>query len=43
MENFRIEYVLGHIEVFDRSGSFCFSADTMAEVMEELREAAAVA
>ena len=38
MEQFQIQYVFGHIEVFDRNGNFCFSADTMAEAMEELRE-----
>lgn len=38
MEQFHIQYVFDHVEVFDRSGNFCFSADTVAEAMEELRE-----
>ncbi len=38
MEPFHIQYVMDHVEVFDRSGRFCFSADTVAEAMEELRE-----
>lgn len=38
MESFHIQYVMDHVEVFDRYGRFCFSADTVAEAMEELRE-----
>ena len=33
-----IESVRGHYEVFAADGSFLFSADTKAEVMEELNE-----
>ena len=33
-----MRYVRGHVEVFDWRGEFCFSADSMAEAMEELRE-----
>lgn len=29
-------WVRGHIEVFDRAGRFCFSADSEREAMEEL-------
>lgn len=43
MDGFNIRYVLGHVEVFDRSGAFCFSADTVAEAMDELRDALAAA
>ena len=35
---FEIRYVMGHVEVFDANGCFCFSADNMAEAVEELRE-----
>lgn len=38
MERFDMRYVRGHVEVFDWRGEFCFSADSMAEAMEELRE-----
>ncbi|WP_264472888.1 hypothetical protein [Intestinibacillus massiliensis] len=27
--------VNGHVEAYDRSGAFCFSADTMQEAMAE--------
>ena len=37
MERFELRYVMGHVEVYD-GGVFCFSADNMAEAMEELRE-----
>lgn len=30
--------VRGHYEVFDQSGKFLFSADTMAEALRELGE-----
>lgn len=37
-----MEYVLkrrqGHIEVYDQSGAFVFSADSEREAREELRE-----
>lgn len=34
--NYTIENVCGHYEVYDEMGSFLFSADTRAEIMEEL-------
>lgn len=34
----QLRYVRGHIEVFSPSGEFLFSADTMGEALEELRE-----
>ena len=33
---FEIRFVRGHVEVYDRSGRFLFSADTEREAMEEL-------
>lgn len=33
---FEIRFIRGHVEVFDRSGRFLFSADTEREAMEEL-------
>lgn len=33
---FEIRFVRGHVEVFDRSGRFLFSADTEREALEEL-------
>ena len=41
MERFDMRYVRGRVEVFDWRGEFCFSADSMAEAMEELREQSA--
>ena len=38
MERYDFRYVRDHVEVFDGSGSFCFSADNMSEAMAELRE-----
>ncbi len=35
---FELRYVGGHVEVYDASGEFCFSADTAAEARDELRE-----
>ena len=35
-----IEYVNGHIEVYDADGAFLFSADTRQEAVEELQDAA---
>ncbi len=40
-QRFEIRYVRGHVEVFDGQGQFCFSADTLSEAEEELRELAA--
>ena len=36
---FDIRFVRGHVEVYDRSGRFLFSADTEQEAMEELTAA----
>ena len=36
-ERFELRYVRDHVEVFE-SGSFLFSADTMAEAERDLRE-----
>lgn len=38
--NYSIEYVNGHIEVYDESGMFLFSADSKQEALRELAEAA---
>lgn len=38
MERFEIRYVGGHVEVYDPSGAFCFSADTKSEAESELQE-----
>lgn len=38
--NCSIEYVNGHIEVYDESGMFLFSADSKREALRELAEAA---
>lgn len=40
-ERFEMRYVQGHVEVYDLSGNFCFSADTRGEAEDELREMAA--
>lgn len=40
-ERFELRYVRGHVEVYDESGRFCFSADTMGEAQDELRDMAA--
>lgn len=37
---YSIEYVNGHIEVYDENGAFLFSADNRQEVFEELQNAA---
>jgi len=38
--NCSIEYVNGHIEVYDENGAFMFSADTRKEALEEIADAA---
>lgn len=38
--NCSIKYVNGHIEVYDESGMFLFSADSKQEALRELAEAA---
>ena len=40
MERFELRYVMGHIEVYDGAGRFCFSADNEREAWEELEGAA---
>ncbi len=37
-EQFELRYVQGHVEVYDGSGEFCFSADTWGEAENELSE-----
>ena len=36
---FEIRFVRGHVEVYDRSGRFLFSADNEREAREELNAA----
>lgn len=38
MKDVEMHYVGSHIEVYTKSGVFLFSADTVREAMEELRE-----
>lgn len=38
--NCTLEYVNGHIEVYDADGAFLFSADIRQEAVEELQDAA---
>ena len=38
MTMYTIQYVRGHIQVYDISGNFLFSADTEREAREELEE-----
>lgn len=33
---YRIIYVMGHVEVYDNQGQFLFSADNEAEALEDL-------
>ena len=35
---YSIQYVCGHIHVYDHSGMFLFSADTEQEAREEIKE-----
>ena len=35
---FTIQYIHGHVQVYDASGKFMFSADTEREAREELME-----
>ena len=35
---YSMQYVRGHIQVYDPNGKFLFSADTEREVREELME-----
>lgn len=36
MLEIEMRYVGGHVEVYTRTGTFLFSADTVREAMEEL-------
>ena len=36
MKDFELRYVGSHVEVYNGSGVFLFSADTVREAMEEL-------
>lgn len=38
--SYSIEYVNGHIEVYDETGAFLFSADNKQEALDELQNAA---
>lgn len=38
--SYSIEYVNGHIEVYDEQGRFLFSADNKQEALDELQNAA---
>lgn len=38
MKDIEVRYVGSHVEVYTRGGVFLFSADTVREAMEELRE-----
>lgn len=38
MMDYRLQVVNGHIEVYNPNGGFEFSADTMQEALEELKE-----
>lgn len=35
---YSIQYVYGHVQVYDSRGRFLFSADTECEAREELKE-----
>ena len=38
MAMYSIQYVRGHVQVYDRNGNFLFSADTEWEAREELAD-----
>lgn len=38
MKDVELHYVGSHVEVYTRAGVFLFSADTVREAMDELRE-----
>lgn len=38
MMEYTIEWVRGHVEVFDRAGAFLFSADTEQEALADLHD-----
>lgn len=35
---YKMRYIGGHVQVYDRTGAFLFSADTEREAREELQE-----
>lgn len=35
---YSVQYVYGHVQVYDYTGKFLFSADTEREAREELKE-----
>lgn len=35
---YSIQYIGGHIHVYDQQGKFLFSADTVSEAREELKD-----
>ena len=37
---YTMKWVRGHVEVYDRTGRFLFSADSESEALRELEEAA---
>ena len=41
MAMFQMRYVGGHVQVYDKSGKFLFSADTEREAREDYAESAA--
>lgn len=40
MTDYTIKFVGGHVEVFDHAGRFIFSADTVQEAYQDLRDIA---
>lgn len=38
MAMFQMRYVGGHVQVYDKSGKFLFSADTEREAREEMED-----
>lgn len=38
MTMYSMQYIGGHVQVYDRNGRFLFSADTEQEAREELRD-----
>lgn len=37
-QEYRFENVMGHYEVYDNNGRFAFSADTLEEAFDEIRD-----
>lgn len=38
MKDYEFRYINGHVEVFDLFGGFVFSADTLKEALDDLKE-----